>query len=421
MLTGKRIRLLPTSEQETLFRKSAGAARWAYNHYIDMQKETYARYVASGGKGVKFIPEGEIRRHITRDLKPTSHQWLCEVGCNVVKQAVKDADRAMRGFFTKKTGFPKFKSRKRSKPSFYVNYESLRRMNGGFRGERIGFVRTSEPLPKLRDGEHYLNPHISFDGKYWYLSFAYDNHIIPPRTQKNGVSVGVDLGVKELAVCHGTDGTDTTMRNINKTRKARNLERRLRRQQRKAARQRAHNIDHYQTITGKDGKPARKPVWTRPLEECHNLNKTNRRIRLTQRKLDGLRDNHIHQMTAMLTKTKPARIVIEDLNVSGMMKNRHLADSIAKERFFEIRRQLEYKCRREGVRLTVADRFYPSSKTCSNCGNVRGKLTLRERTYKCEQCGLRIDRDLNAAINLAEYVPAAIGELKPAERYGKRK
>ena len=186
-------------------------------------------------------------------------------------------------------------------------------------------------------------------------------------------------------------------------------------------RQRAHNIDHYQTITGKDGKPARKPVWTRPLEECRNLNKTNRRIRLTQRKLDGLRDNHIHQMTAMLTKTKPARIVIEDLNVSGMMKNRHLADSIAKERFFEIRRQLEYKCRREGVRLTVADRFYPSSKTCSNCGNVRGKLTLRERTYKCEQCGLRIDRDLNAAINLAEYVPAAIGELKPAERYGKRK
>ena len=87
----------------------------------------------------------------------------------------------------------------------------------------------------------------------------------------------------------------------------------------------------------------------------------------------------------------------------------------------EIRGQLEYKCRREGVRLTVADRFYPSSKTCSNCGNVRGKLTLRERTYKCEQCGLRIDRDLNAAINLAEYVPAAIGELKPAERYGKRK
>lgn len=118
------------------------------------------------------------------------------------------------------------------------------------------------------------------------------------------------------------------------------------------------------------------------MEECRNLNKTNRRIRLTQRKLDGLRDNHIHQMTAMLAKTKPARIVIEDLNVSGMMKNRHLANSIAKERFFEIRRQLEYKCRRAGIGLVIADRFYPSSKTCSQCGRVRKQLTLHERTYR---------------------------------------
>lgn len=134
MLTGKKIRLLPTSEQEVQFRRSAGVARWAYNHYLGVQQETYERYVKSGGKGVKFIPEGDVRRRINHDLKPTTHQWLNDVGCNVVKQAVKDADTAMRNFFKKKSRYPRFKTRKHCKPSFYVNYESLRRINGGFRG-----------------------------------------------------------------------------------------------------------------------------------------------------------------------------------------------------------------------------------------------------------------------------------------------
>lgn len=421
MLTGMRIRLLPTSEQETQFRKSAGVARWAYNHYLDVQYETYRRYVESGGKGMRFVSQLEVRRHINHDLKPTTCQWLGEVSCNVVKQAVKDADKAMQGFFKKKNGRPRFKSRKRSAPSFYVNYESLRRMNGGFQGERLGFVRTSEPLPRLRDGEHYLNPHISFDGKYWYLGFAYENHIVPPNPAKHGASIGIDLGIKELAVCHSTDGTDMTFGNINKTRKVRNLERRLRRLQRKAARQREHNTDGYADVPGRNGKPARKPVYRKPLKECHDLGKTNRQIRLTQRKLDGLRDNHIHQMTATLTKTKPASIVIEDLNVQGMMKNHHLAKAIADERFCEVRRQLEYKCRRNGIRLVTADRFYPSSKTCSQCGTVKTKLSLAERTYHCEHCGLVVDRDLNAAINLAHCIPAATGESKPAERHTNRK
>lgn len=408
MLRGKKIRLLPTPEQEILFWKSAGTSRWAYNYFLARNEEQYKTYLANGRKGKKSISEGVIRKEINNQLKPTTHQWLKEVGSNVMKQAVKEAGRAMKKFLSGAAGRPKFKTKRRTTPRFYVNYESLTRKNGGFHGEKIGFVRTAEPLPKIPKGCHYSTPWISFDGKYWYIGFGYE---VPDglNVELTGDSIGIDLGVKELAVCYAFgERKKTVFKNINKTKEVHRLEKKLRREQRRQSRKFTANIDHYETVQRNEKKPGRRPIWKRPIRECRNIERQRQRIALLHRRLKNIRENHIHQTTAAIVKTKPSRIVMEDLNVKGMMKNRYLAKEIASEKFYEFRRQMEYKCEPYGIQLVFADRFYPSSKTCSHCGHIKKDLKLNNRTYICPACGHVIDRDLNAAINLAKYFKSEI-------------
>lgn len=408
MLRGKKIRLLPTPEQEILFWKSAGTSRWAYNYFLARNEEQYKTYLANGRKGKKSISEGIIRKEINNQLKPITHQWLKEVGSNVMKQAVKEAGRAMKKFLSGAAGRPKFKTKRRTTPRFYVNYESLTRKNGGFHGEKIGFVRTAEPLPKIPKGCHYSNPWISFDGKYWYIGFGYE---VPDRlnVELTGDSIGIDLGVKELAVCYAFgERKKTVFKNINKTKEVHRLEKKLRREQRRQSRKFTANIDHYETVQRNEKKPGCRPIWKRPIRECRNIERQRQRIILLHRRLKNIRENHIHQTTAAIVKNKPSRIVMEDLNVKGMMKNRYLAKEIASEKFYEFRRQMEYKCEPYGIQLVFADSFYPSSKTCSHCGHIKKDLKLNNRTYICPACGHVIDRDLNAAINLAKYFKSEI-------------
>ena len=408
MLRGKKIRLLPTPEQEILFWKSAGTSRWAYNYFLARNEEQYKTYLANGRKGKKSISEGVIRKEINNQLKPTTHQWLKEVGSNVMKQAVKEADRAMKKFLSGAAGRPKFKTKRRTTPRFYVNYESLTRKNGGFHGEKIGFVRTAEPLPKIPKGCHYSTPWISFDGKYWYIGFGYEV-LDRLNVELTGDSIGIDLGVKELAVCYAFgERKKTVFKNINKTKEVHRLEKKLRREQRRQSRKFTANIDHYETVQRNEKRPGRRPIWKRPIRECRNLERQRQRIILLHRRLKNIRENHIHQTTAAIVKTKPSRIVMEDLNVKGMMKNRYLAKEIASEKFYEFRRQMEYKCEPYGIQLVFADSFYPSSKTCSHCGHIKKDLKLNNRTYICPACGHVIDRDLNAAINLAKYFKSEI-------------
>lgn len=388
MLMGKMIKLNPTPEQEILFRKSAGVARWSYNYLIAERERVYKEYLDNGKQGKKTVSESDIRKQLTV-LKNTTHIWLKEVGCNVIKQAVKDADIAYKKFFTLRNGKPEFKSKRKSKLSFYVNYETLSRKNGGFHGEKIGFVKTSEPLPKIPKGQQYSNPRISYDGKYWYLSVGYE--IPDKQTELTGESIGIDLGIKNLAVC--SDGKK--YKNINKTKRVKQLKQKLK----KAQRQLSKKIEH--NIVGYDSK--HKPIYSKPLEECKNYQKKKKDIKLLYRKLTNIRNNHLHQTTTEIVKTKPFRIVMEDLNVSGMMKNRHLAKNIAEEKFYEFIRQMKYKCQLYGIEFLQADRFYPSSKMCSECGNIKNNLKLSDRLYHCDCCGLTIDRDYNASLNLANY------------------
>ena len=392
MQTARKIRLLPTPEQEELFWKSAGVARWAYNYFLSEQEKQYQIYLKNGETGTRFVKEGEVRKYINNVLKKTTHTWLSEVSSNVMKQAVRDANKAYQNYFKGLSGKPKFKSKHKSEPKFYVNYESLKRKANGFQGEKLGILKTAEPLPKLSKKAKYSNPRISFDGKYWYLSVGYE---IPEKQEiLTGKSLGIDLGIKELAVC--SDGM--RCENINKTKRVKQLEKKLRREQRKLSRKMEANIKEYKIIRG-----YRYPVWSRPLDECKNIQKQKKVIRLIYRKLTGIRNNYLHHKTTEIVKTKPSRIVMETLNIKGMMKNRHLAKAIADQKLYEFKRQIAYKCKRYGIPLVEADRWYPSSKKCSYCGNIKKDLKLSDRIYKCENCGLVIDRDYNASVNLARY------------------
>lgn len=384
-----KIRLLPTREQEILFWKSAGTARWAYNYFISANEQAY--------KEGRRITEGEVRKYINNVLKKTTHTWLKEVGSNVMKQGVKDANLALQRYFKGISGKPKFKSRRKSKISFYVNYESLVRKPNGFHGEKIGLVKTAVALPKIDKGKHYINPRISFDGKHWYLSVGYE--IKQDRVDLTGESIGIDLGVKELAIVSNQDASRTKFyKNINKSAKVRRLEKKLKREQRKASRKQENNI--------KSHDKKRRPLWKRPLRECRNIQKQNKTIRLLHKKLTDIRINYLHQTTTEIVKTKPSKIVMEDLNVKGMMKNKHLAEAVAKQRFYEFKRQIQYKAEMYGIKVVEVDRFYASSKTCSHCGHIKKDLNLSDRTYVCSVCGVKLDRDLNAAINLANYKTA---------------
>ncbi len=385
MLLAKKIRLIPTPEQELLFWKSAGTTRWAYNFFLAENKRVYK-------DESRYLSGNELRRYINNTLKKTTHTWLSEVGSNVMKQGVKDAEKALKDYFKGLSDKPKFKKKGKANPSFYVNYESLVAKTGGFRGEKIGFVRTAEPLPQT-NSKHYFEPRITYDGKYWYLSVGYE--IEPTEQELTNEVIGIDLGIKDLAIC----SNGKKYGNINKTQNIKSLEKRLRREQRKLSRMIEDKIIDYK-VCGKK----RYPIYSCNLLDCKNIQKQKKKIKLIYRRLTNIRINYIHQTTTEIVKTKPSQIVMETLNVKGMMKNKHLAKAISEQKFYEFKRQIIYKSELYGITLVEVPTFYPSSKTCSICGNIKKDLKLSDRTYKCSKCGSVIDRDLNAAINLANYV-----------------
>lgn len=364
----KKVRIKPTKQQELKLYKSSGTSRFIYNWTLGKQQENYKQ-------GNKFISDYVLRKEITQLKKTEEFKWLNEISNNVPKQAIKDACNAYKRFFKEQAKFPKFKSKKKSKPSFYNDTSKLKVKNNLVLLEKVGWVRTSEQLPI---DTKYYNPRVTFDGKYWYISVSVEKE--EEYEELTNESLGIDLGIKELAIC--SDGT--IYGNINKIVKVKKLEKRLRRLQRKVSRKYQKN---------KEGSTF--------VKTC-NIIKLEKQIKLLQRRLSNIRKNHLHQTTSSIVKTKPRRIVIEDLNVRGMMKNRHLAKAIQKQGFYEFHRQLEYKANNKGIELVIANRFFPSSKTCSNCGTINKDLKLSDRVFNCD-CGFSIDRDLNASINLANY------------------
>ena len=372
MILAKKVRIYPTKEQEQKLWQSVGTARFIYNYTLAKQEENYKN-------GGKFISDGIIRKELTQ-LKKSELIWLNEVSNNVTKQAVKDACNAYKRFFKGLAKKPKFKIRKKSKPSFYNDTSKLKVKEKKVLIEKVGWIKTNEQIPI---DVKYNNPRVTYDNKYWYISVGVE--VDKKQEELTDISLGIDLGLKDLAVC--SDGK--VFKNINKSKEVKNLEKRLKQKQRQISRK-------YEINKIKKGGSCQF-IKTKNIEKLENTTK------LMHRKLTNIRDNYIHQVTTSIVKTKPYRIVIEDLNVSGMIKNKHLSDSVRKQCFNKFRQYITYKAELYGIGLVIADRFYPSSKTCSECGSIKKDLKLKDRVYRCPHCGVVIDRDYNASLNLSMY------------------
>lgn len=370
MIKSVKIRLLPTKEQEELMFKTIGCSRFAYNWALNRSNEMY-----ENGESHSM---NKIRKDFTQLKKKEEFKWLNDVSNTAMVESMRNLDVAFKNFFKKQKGYPKFKSKRKSRQSFYVRHDALKFKDGMCNIEKIGKVKfkTNYKIPDCK----YTDPHCSFDGKYWYLSFGFEHNESQVVLNKD-LSIGIDLGVKDLAI---TNVHDKPFININKTERVKKLKKRLKRLQRQVSRKYEANKQGNNYI------------------KTNNIVKLEREIKLIYRKLHNIRTNHIHQTTNSIIKMNPYRVVMEDLNVKGMMKNKHLARAIGEQYFFEFSRQMEYKCKFRGIEFIKADRWYPSSKTCSCCGTIKSDLKLKDRMFKCD-CGFVLDRDKNASINLANY------------------
>ena len=366
MLLAKKIRILPTPEQEVQLWKTAGVARWAHNYVVASKRED------------PDLEESVLRKRITQLKRTEEYSWLKEVGNTAIKQSVIDCFRSYRT-----RGRAKFHKKDTTRPSFNISHETVLKLdNFHVRCERLGSIKTAEIFPTLPSTQkHYSNPVISYDNKYWYISVCIENEVRDLEAPTN--PVGIDLGVKNLAVIATNKDHIRTFSSINKTVRVKKLERKLRRYQRKLDRQRSM-----------------RPFGTE-IYSLKNYKKTKKQIQLIYRTLTNIRDNYLHQVTTWVVKTKPSAIVLENLAVRNMMRNRHLAKAIQDQKFYTFRSMITYKAARQSIPVILAGRFLPSSKTCHNCGCVKRNLSLSERTFVCEDCGYRMDRDINAAMNLA--------------------
>ena len=379
-----RVMLLPNNKQKTKLFQYANTARFAYNWALGREQENYKN-------GGKFISDGDLRKEFTQLKKTDEYAWLNEIDCDVSKQAIKDACEAYRDFFKGYTKFPRFKSKKHSVPKFYQDNVKIKFTDTHVKlmlvaGKGKATSKRNQKFCRIRLAEHgriptdckYCNPRIKYDGLNWYITVGIEYE--DSTTLLSNEGIGIDLGIKDSAIC--SDGN--TYKNINKLQKIKKLEKRKRRLQRSISRKYEKN---------KKGGSYCK---------TSNIIKREKELLKLNHRLTNIRQNYLHQTTSEIVKTKPSYIVLEDLNVKGMMKNRHLSKAVQQQCFGEFRRQIEYKSVWNNIPVIIADRFFPSSKLCSYCGNIKKDLKLSDRTYKCE-CGNVIDRDYQAALNLKRY------------------
>ena len=382
MIETIRVQLSPNNKQLTKLFQYAGCSRFAYNWTLSREQENYK-------EGNKFLVDNELRKEFTQLKKLDEYKWLNKISNNVTKQAIKDACNSYKRFFKGKSKHPKFKSKKRSKPSFYQDNVAIKFTDThvkieGFATSRkknkqkLNWIKLCEK-GRIPTNCKYMNPRFTYDGLHWWISVGVevDNNTNSPLISEG---IGIDLGLKDLAIC--SDGN--AYRNINKTNKVKKIERRKRRLQR--------------SISRRYEKSRKGKIYCK----TSNIIKREKELLKVIKRLTNIRQNHLQQITSEIVKRKPSFICIEDLNVSGMMKNKHLSKAIQQQGFYEFRRQIQYKSEWNNIPVIIADRFFPSSKLCSCCGVIKKDLKLSDRIYRCD-CGNVIDRDYQASLNLKQY------------------
>ena len=385
--------LIPNNKQKTKLFQYANTARFAYNWALGREQENYKN-------GGKFISDGDLRKEFTQLKKTDEYSWLNSVSNNVTKQAIKDACEAYRDFFKGYTRFPRFKSKKHSVPKFYqdnvkIQFTDTHVKVEGFAAskkknkQKINWIRLAEHGRIATENVKYSNPRIKYDGLNWYITVGIEYEDSATLPSKEGI--GIDLGIKDFAIC----SDEHKYQNINKTQKIKKLEKRKRRLQRSISRKYEKN---------KKGVSYCK---------TSNIIKSEKELLKLYHRLTNIRQNYLHKVTSEIVKREPSFICIEDLNVKGGIKNRHLSKAVQQQCFGEFRRQIEYKSTWNNIPVIIADRWFPSSKLCSCCGNIKKGLKLSDRIYRCE-CGNVIDRDYQAALNLKRYGEMVLGQQSVA-------
>lgn len=366
--------------QKKIFNQTVGVCRFIYNFYIAHNKEVYE-------KEKKFVSGMDFSKWLNNKFIPNNpeYSWIKDVYAKAVKQSIMNAEKAFKRFFNGLSKFPRFKKKKDQDVKMYFVKNDTKMI---IQCERyrikiptLGWVRLKEfgYLPTkliIKSGT------VSQKAGRYYISVLVEEEVkFDDSVYSDGI--GIDLGIKNFATI---SNQDKPIKNINKTAKVHKLEKSLKRQQRKLSRK-------YESL--KKNKNKKEEATTR-----QNIQKQVLKVQKLHQRLTNIRENHINQTVSSIVKQKPRFITIEDLNVSGMMKNRHLVKAIAQQCFNRFQVKLESKCKTLGIELRVVDRFYPSSKLCSCCGYRKNDLKLSDRIYICDNCKNEIDRDMNAAINL---------------------
>lgn len=387
MIKSIKVQLLPNNKQNTKLFQCSGVARWGYNWALAKQKESYKL-------GGKFLNDGVLRKELTQLKKEEKYKWLNDYSNNITKQSIKDACEAYKSFFKKKSGFPKFKNKKKSMPSFYqdnfkieftnthVKIEKLTKNTKGNK-RKFNLVKLAEKNRVPIDCK-YFNPRITYDGLHWWISVGVEYDYINKININEGI--GIDVGIKDLAIC--SDGN--IYKNINKSCKVKKIKKKRHRLQCQISKK---------YIKNKKGGSYYK---------TSNIIKSEKQFKKVSQRLANINHNYMHQIISEIINRKPMFITIEDLNIKGMMRNKHLAKSIQEQRLYQFRRQIKYKSEWNNIIFILVDRFYPSSKTCSDCGYIKKDLNLSDREWICPECGVIHDRDYNASVNLKNYGKSVI-------------
>ena len=367
----------PTEEQKVRINKTIGTCRFIYNFYLAHNKELHKN-------GERFMSSSKFRVWLNNEYLPNhpEYSWIKEAYSKAVTQAVNNGQTAFTRFFNHKSNFPNFKKKGRSDVKMYFvknNPKDCCCERHRIKIPSLGWVRIKEKgyIPTTKDGYVIKSGHVSIKADRYYVSVLVE---IPDNKIENNSSegIGIDLGLKDLAII----SNGKTYKNINKSAKLKKLEKQLIRGQRSLSRKYENS---------KKGESTQRA----------NIQKQKIKVQKLYQKIDNIRTDYINKTIAEIVKTKPSFITIEDLNVKGMMKNRHLSKAVASQKFYEFRTKLQAKCNENGIELRVVDRWYPSSKTCHCCGTVKKDLKLSDRMFKCS-CGYVEDRDFNAALNLRD-------------------
>ncbi|EOT2966943.1 RNA-guided endonuclease InsQ/TnpB family protein [Clostridium perfringens] len=373
-----KIEIDPTAEQKSKIHQTIGVSRFIYNFYIAHNKEIYDR------EG-KFVSGMDFSKWLNNEYIPNNKdmKWIKEVSSKATKQAIMNGDKSFRDFFKKAKGFPKFKKKKNQDVKAY--FPKNNKTDWTIERHRVkiptlGWIRLKE-FGYIPVNSIVKSGTVSQKADRYYVSILVEENDKKVYKSTNE-GVGIDLGVKEFVVC--SDGIK--FKNINKTSTVKKIEKKLKREQRKLSRKYESLKIRNKNI--KEGRATRQ-----------NIQKQVVKVQKLHQRLTNIRTDYINKIVSSIIKQKPSYITIEDLNVKGMMKNKHLSKAIASQKFFEFKTKLTFKCKENHIELRIVDRFYPSSKTCSNCGEIKQDLKLSDIIYKCD-CGLTIDRDLNSSINL---------------------